>query len=106
DLTPGLQVYLEGSYYKNDAVNLQAQEGASVFTSKIFADNAFLPAGAALTLGLPPFIPGVTAAPYPPGTPGFLTFGNFSSNGVLLPPRENHTATETYRGSVGVKGDI
>jgi len=106
DVTSALQAYIEGSYYKNIAVNIQAQEGASVFTSKIFDDNAFLPAGAAATLGLPAYFPGVTAPPYPPGTPGFMTFGNFSSNGVFLPQRENHTATENYRGSIGVKGAL
>ncbi|HWW64548.1 MAG TPA: TonB-dependent receptor [Sphingomonadaceae bacterium] len=83
DLTDSVNVYVEGSYYKNDATNVQPEAGASVFSNVIMPDNVFLPDGVTL-----------------PGPQPFI------SDGSLLPEVVNHTTTKTYRGVLGLKADL
>jgi len=102
DIAESLIAFVEGGYYRNDATNLQVQDAGTAFGPQIQADNVFVPVQ---------YRPGGANNIFP-ANPFFPFFGGpfaaqaFASDGALLPPRINNTVTESYRGAIGVKGDL
>jgi iron complex outermembrane recepter protein len=91
NLNDKLQPFAELSYGKRTSNNRQYSLGPTLAT--IQRDNAFLPASVAAQIG--DIVPGIV--------PGFAFFNSDTNNYVR---QRNDTSNETWRGAVGLKGEI
>lgn len=91
DLSETVQPFIEVSYGKREASNRQFSLGPTLAT--ISSDNAYLPASVAAQINA--IVPGIV--------PGFAFFNSDLTSYLR---QINHTNNETWRGVIGVNGEV